>query len=102
MFYIILLLLPVFFSVLKPVDVQLAEDVSLLGLFQCLTFPVPLSFVSVSTVLTNNLRFLILPWERVPHLIKNIYLYPLTERFREALHQQRLDRKERRKRGGNR
>jgi hypothetical protein len=33
--------------------------------------------------------------------VKDIYLYPLTERFREALHQQ-LYRKERRKRGGNR
>jgi len=34
--------------------------------------------------------------------VKDIYLYPLTERFREALNQQRLDRKERRKMGGNR
>lgn len=102
--------------------------------------------------LTNNLRFLILPWVRVAHLVnhilervirrigsdwlseirpphlsafkplwngkafkafvtrlpigfmpvKDIYLYPLTERFREALNQQRLDRKERGKMEGNR
>jgi hypothetical protein len=32
--------------------------------------------------------------------VKDIYLYPLTERFREAL-SHRLDRKERRKMGGN-
>ena len=117
--------------------------------------------------LTNNMRFLILPWVRVPHLashilgrvarrissdwiekyghpiylletfverdcfrgicyqaanwiyigqtkgrsrnghanlkvpVKDIYLYPLTERFREAL-SQRLDSKERRKMGGGR
>lgn len=34
MFYIILLLLPVLFSVLKPVHVQLVEGTGLLGLFQ--------------------------------------------------------------------
>jgi len=60
-------------SALKPVQVQLVEvcpersrrDIGLLDLFQCLAFPVPLSFVSVST-LGENLKSLVFDREQNP------------------------------------
>ena len=48
MFYIILLLLPVLSSVLKPVQVQLFEGSGLLLSLPVSAFPVPLSFVSAA------------------------------------------------------